>query len=142
MKTTNYVASSGSVEFNMTPMIDVVFLLIIFFLVSSHLAQQEAHLELPLPVAKSGGDDEDPDAPRITVNVLEDGEYRLGGRRVDENTLLQRLQLRQAEEDEPVLVKIRTSRRAAYRHLTPVLAACAKSGIDRVTFATYREKTN
>ena len=140
MKTTNYVASSGSVEFNMTPMIDVVFLLIIFFLVSSHLAQQEAHLELPLPVAQTGASEEDADAPKITVNILEDGEYRLGGRTVDEVTLLQRLQQKQAEEEEPVLVKIRTSRRAPYRHLTPVLAACAKSGIDRVIFATYREK--
>ena len=31
----------GSVGFNMTPMIDVVFLLIIFFLVASHLSQKE-----------------------------------------------------------------------------------------------------
>jgi biopolymer transport protein ExbD len=140
MKTTSYVARGGSVEFNMTPMIDVVFLLIIFFLVSSHLAQQEAHLELPLPVAQTGDNGEDDDLPKITVNVLEDGEYRLGGRRVDEATLLQRLQERQAAEDQPVLVSIRTSRRVAYRDLTPVLAACAKSGIDHVIFATYREK--
>ena len=40
----------------MTPMIDVVFLLIIFFLVSSHLARQETQMELdfarrPTPVA-------------------------------------------------------------------------------------------
>ncbi len=46
--------NSGEVDFNMTPMIDVVFLLIIFFLVSTHLAKQEAQLELPLPVAESG----------------------------------------------------------------------------------------
>jgi len=46
--------SRGSLGFNMTPMIDVVFLLIIFFLVSSHLAQQETQLELDLPEATSG----------------------------------------------------------------------------------------
>ena len=41
-------------EINLTSLIDVVFLLIIFFLVSSHLAKQESQLELPLPVADSG----------------------------------------------------------------------------------------
>ena len=41
---------SGSLGFNMTPMIDVVFLLIIFFLVSSHLAKQE--VQMPLPLAR------------------------------------------------------------------------------------------
>ena len=38
----------------MTPMIDVTFLLIIFFLVSSHLAQQELQVDLELPAAASG----------------------------------------------------------------------------------------
>ena len=53
MRTPNHT-QDGGVHFNMTPMIDVVFLLIIFFLVSSHLAKQEVHLELPLPAADSG----------------------------------------------------------------------------------------
>ena len=43
----------GSLGFSMTPMIDVVFLLIIFFLVSSHLAQQEVQLDLDLPAKAS-----------------------------------------------------------------------------------------
>ena len=47
---------SHQVGFNMTPMIDVVFQLIIFFLLSSHLAKQETQLPLPLPEAISGRD--------------------------------------------------------------------------------------
>lgn len=139
MKTTNYNPRGGSVDFNMTPMIDVVFLLIIFFLVSSHLANQEAHLELPLPIAQSGADEDEDDFTRVTVNVLENGEYRLGGRAVEATSLLGRLQQRQAESEQPLVVRIRTSRDAAYRNLTPVLTACAKAGIDQVKFATYRE---
>ncbi|MBT6848587.1 MAG: biopolymer transporter ExbD, partial [Planctomycetaceae bacterium] len=53
MQTPRY-ARSKETGFNMTPMIDVVFLLIIFFLVSSHLARQETQLELDLPEASSG----------------------------------------------------------------------------------------
>ena len=55
--------------FNMTPMIDVVFLLIIFFLVSSHLAKQETQIELALPTAVSASDDDFEDKPRLTINI-------------------------------------------------------------------------
>ena len=65
--------SKSSYGFNMTPMIDVVFLLIIFFLVSSHLSKQESQMELALPGAASGQDDIDQQTPRITVNVKADG---------------------------------------------------------------------
>ena len=50
-------ARSKEVGFNMTPMIDVVFLLIIFFLVSSHLAKQESQMEIDLPNTESGSGD-------------------------------------------------------------------------------------
>ena len=49
---------------DLTPLIDVVFLLIIFFLVSSHLAKQEGQLELPLPEAESGSQLTDDGSPR------------------------------------------------------------------------------
>ena len=83
--------SRGSVGFNMTPMIDIVFLLIIFFLVSSHLARQETQLELDLPAAASGHRAEDDDrARRVIVNVLanprtangqdDEGQIMIGGK--------------------------------------------------------------
>ena len=73
---------SGALGFNMTPMIDVVFLLIIFFLVSSHLAKQEVQMQLPLPTAESGNQRVEDDVPRLTVNVLSDGTLMLSGRHV------------------------------------------------------------
>ena len=53
----------------MTPMIDVVFLLIIFFLVSSHLARQEVHMQLDLPAAGNGQELLDLEKPSLVVNV-------------------------------------------------------------------------
>ena len=53
MQVPSSTTSRGEVGFNMTPMIDIVFLLIIFFIVSSHLARQETQLELALPAASS-----------------------------------------------------------------------------------------
>jgi len=65
----------------MTPMIDVVFLLIIFFLVSSHLQRQETQQELDLPVAQASIEDEAKPTPRVTINVLEDGSMVVSGQR-------------------------------------------------------------
>jgi len=60
----------GAIGLNMTPMIDVVFLLIIFFLVSSHLARQEVELQLDLPEAGTGERPAEDDTRRVIVNVL------------------------------------------------------------------------
>ena len=64
----------GSIGFNMTPMIDVVFLLIIFFLVSSHLAQQETQVTVDLPDASSSDRPEEEDVRRLFINILSETE--------------------------------------------------------------------
>ena len=56
-----------AIQLNMTPLIDVVFLLIIFFLVSSHLARQETQVELDLPTASSGEEEVYSNRPRVTL---------------------------------------------------------------------------
>ena len=61
---------NSEIGINMTPMIDVVFQLLIFFLVSSHIAKHEAQMALPLPIADSGTDDQESTRPRVTINVL------------------------------------------------------------------------
>ena len=68
------VDRSRPIDFNMTPLIDVVFLLIIFFLVSSHLAQRETQQELALPTAASGRVGEDSPTARVTIHLLADGQ--------------------------------------------------------------------
>ena len=60
-------------DLNMTPMIDVVFLLIIFFMIITDLTQQDLE-DLELPVARYATPDKpDPDELRPIVNTLYDG---------------------------------------------------------------------
>ncbi|MCH2181004.1 MAG: biopolymer transporter ExbD [Mariniblastus sp.] len=126
--------------FNMTPMIDVVFLLIIFFLVSSHLARQENQIEMELPVAQSADDDVEQDTPRVTVNVKEDGTIWVGGRPVSAEALIQRLTAARQQQGDDLEVRIRGSRVAPYAFFEPIMLACTESGIWNVTFAVYREE--
>ena len=128
---------SGELSFNMTPMIDVVFLLIIFFLVSSHLAKQEAQMELPLPVADSGTLPVESESRRLTLNVIEDGSLLLAGRRVEPDQLQQRLTDALEGEFE---VRLRSDRNVPYRLIEPILLACARAGIWNVTFGVYRSE--
>ena len=63
------------VEMDMTPMIDVVFLMIIFFMIVSDMSQQDL-AELTLPVADMAVDDEAEEG-RMIVNILTDGSIEI-----------------------------------------------------------------
>ena len=123
----------------MTPMIDVVFLLIIFFLVSSHLAKQENSLALDLPEAVSGLD-EDSERTNVVVNVLEDGTWQIGGSRVDEPGMLSALQSRVASSQEPLRLKIRTDRKVTYQAIEPILRQATLAGIVDIVFSVFEDR--
>ena len=130
---------SGEVGFNMTPMIDVVFLLIIFFLVSSHLAKQEAQMELPLPTADSGIEPDDT-ARRLTLNVTSDGSMLLAGRNISRTELQQRLKQAHDDHGKDVEIRIRGDRNVPYSAVSPIMLSCARTGIWKVTFGVYRSE--
>src|SRR5438046_7460502 len=70
---------SGGLKFNLTPMIDVVFNLIIFFLAASHLARSEALEPVRLPEASTGRPEEAELHRRLTVTITAEETYRVGG---------------------------------------------------------------
>ncbi len=125
--------------FNMTPMIDVVFLLIIFFLVSSHLAQQEVQLELDLPEAGSGQRPAEEEARRVVVNVLPQeqpaGRIMVGGRLMHSDELAELVRYESRRVGRQLEVRIRADRKVPYRVVEPVMVACAEAGVWKVTFA-------
>jgi biopolymer transport protein ExbD len=134
-------ARVSSTGINMTPMIDVIFQLIIFFLVSSHLARQEAQLELPLPIAESGRAPVESESSRhIVLNVLEEGTILLAGRTVPLAELEARLRRLQEDRGGATEVKIRAHRGVTYRHVEPIMLACHRSGMRQVTYSVYRSQ--
>lgn len=130
--------NKGSVNFNMTPMIDIVFQLIIFFLVSSHLARQETQLELDLPSAESGQRIEEETGERLIVNVLPGGEIQLAGQTVSLAEFRDKVAFERQRRGDELEVRIRSDRNAPYRLVEPLMTACARSGVWNVTFAVIR----
>ena len=136
--------SRGSLGFNMTPMVDVVFLLIIFFLVSSHLAQQETQLELDLPGAASGLPPDEAEVRRVVVNVLPGQQpaerIMVGGRLLSGRQLAELIDYESRRAGRQLEVRIRSDRTVPYQVVEPVMIACARSGVWKVTFAVVSEK--
>ena len=128
-------------EMNMTPMIDVVFLLIIFFLVSSHLQKQEAHAELDLPSAETGNENIQTDNRTLTVNISSrkaNFQIAFGARIVPPSKLVSQLQGELKRAKGKLEVRIRGDRTIPYRVVEPILASCAELDIWNVQFAVIR----
>ena len=121
----------------MTPMIDVVFLLIIFFLVSSHLARQESRLPLDLPVASTTGP-VDPERSALTVSIDTDARWRVGGDVVDAASLQSILADHFQREGRTAALRIRTDRRVQYRHVEPILRFAARAGVTDATISVRK----
>ncbi len=138
MRIPNHLSGSG-LSFNMTPMIDVVFLLIIFFLVSSHLAHQEVHVDLDLPEAQTGQTDQPDSTRRLIVNLLpepvEGKRISIGGSRLDLDELDALLRFERDRTDRPLEVRIRGDQTVPYGEVEPILLTCARAGVWQVGFA-------
>lgn len=125
--------------FNITPLIDVVFLLIIFFLVASHFIRNEIVEPVELPLA-SQGQDESESPSRLVVTVNARGDMLLGATAITLDEFEQRLQILVAKHGVgPSEVRIRADRSVTYSKVEPLLLSAARNGVTRVRFAVLKQ---
>lgn len=130
--------SDRGFAFNITPLIDVVFLLIIFFLVASHFIRNEYVERIELPIATEVQDD-DETSSRLVVTVLPDGALMRGLNPTTLDDLEQRLQAVIAQHGpEATELRIRADRSVVYARVEPLLLTAARHGISKVRFAVLR----
>jgi biopolymer transport protein ExbD len=122
-------------QFNITPLIDVVFLLIIFFLVASHFIRNEQVETVNLPLATQGRD-EDEVASRIVVTVSKDRKLMLGNQEASVDEIERKLQLIAAEHGPTATeLRIRADQSVPYSVVEPLLLGAARNGVTKVRFA-------
>jgi biopolymer transport protein ExbD len=118
------------VSMNLTPLIDIVFLLIIFFMVGTRfteLSEAERNIDLQVPQVAHAGALTPPPRKR-EVNVFRDGKVTLDNSPVS----LAELQDQLAEGKRQYAglgVVVRGDAGAVYQHIADVLAACREAGI-------------
>ena len=128
----------GDDEINMTAMIDVVFLLLIFFMVASHLAALE-RVPVTLPVADKAKIPKDlRNRQMITVLAEENGRaaYYMNLQKVSLEGLGAEIKKLHAE-DPNAQVCLRADRQVHHKHVKAVMAACADAGIADVIFGAF-----
>ena len=127
-------AKSEPVGFQLTPMIDVVFLLLCFFVTSQVFSQWEAEIDITLPTARTSQTPERLPG-EIIVNILADGRTMVNGRELDEGGLAGMLKrLASLFPGQPLL--IRADKTTDYEHVIRVLDLCRESDIWNISFAT------
>ena len=121
---------------NLTPLIDVVFLLLIFFLVTSRFEQEDEkinnpidhQIEVELPTA-SASEPMIAEKNSIWIEINQHGHYYYDNRRV-QDTDVERI-LRQQAANNPVGkdVKIRADRRTDFQYVINVINACVNADL-------------
>jgi len=123
------------VDVNLTPLIDVVFLLLIFFMVSTTFIR-ESEIELTLPEASADVREEPIDIIEIAIDA--NGRYFVNGSALISSQLAV---IRQALNDvrpsdaEPVVV-ISADAEASHQSVVTVMDAARQIGLTRITFPT------
>lgn len=125
-----------SEEFAMTPMIDMVFLLLVFFMCVSSLAQAEKKLKLDLPESAESKVPEDL-TDRGVVSVDANGSVYLGAAPVGIERLTEAVRA-EISRRPGLRVLVRAERSVAFRDIKRVLKACAEAGAGEVIYATFQ----
>jgi len=113
---------------SLTPLIDVVFLLLIFFLVATRFAQEDREIDVPLPDASEAMPLTI--APKeLFINIDQDGKFLVNGQTLDADELEQVLV--RAVTNNPVnqSVIIRSHKRAAVEYTVTAIDLCKRAGI-------------
>ena len=120
----------------LAPMIDIVFLLLIFFLVTWQFSRSEQDSRVKVPTS-SQGREETRAISEINVNIRENGEVVINGENLTESQLLTKLQaIVEVHQNQPV--RLRGDGNITYQTLMGVIDICQQAGIWNISFATRR----
>ena len=124
---------------NMTPVIDMVFLLLIFFLCATRFDQEERELAAVLPeVAEAEPLSMPPQ--ELVVNVTRDGQYVIMGQTLSEEQLASLLHDAGSKNPGTQAVLIRGDAEAAWRAGVRVMGLCNRANITNYRVAVVQEK--
>ncbi|GAA4354743.1 biopolymer transporter ExbD [Kangiella marina] len=128
------------VQINLTPLIDVVFLLLIFFMVSTSF-KKETKVSLTLPEAN--GETLDAPAQSIEVTVTKSGDIFVNGNGlVNRNIETIKTAIKQSSTDNQTPVIISADAAAPYQAVITVMDAAGQAGFNNLTLPTQKPATD
>ena len=119
---------------SMAPLIDIIFLTLIFFMTLSVYAQMESEINISVPKSEMSTDVVR-SAGEIMINISKEGKFIVNQEHLNATELEDMLKrVSELFPDQPVI--IRADEQAIHKHIVNVLDACAKANIWDISFAT------
>lgn len=113
-------------DLDLTPLIDVLFMLILFFVMTASLLQGQISVRLP------SGEGTALQGQPVVLEILSDGSFRYGGKDVDREEMVARaLQDGKAGRD----IVVAADRNVSYGRVTSLLEALRRAGVQDVGLA-------
>ena len=123
------------IEVDMSPMIDMVFLLLIFFIVASTVIDEKVPVVIPSAAYSKVPEDT---TGRIVISVNQADEMFIGPMVVDIDQLKERLEL-ELEADPNLRILIRSGAEVKYKTNEKIMVACAEVGANDLIYAAFEE---
>jgi biopolymer transport protein ExbD len=118
-------------EINMTPLVDVMLVLLIIFIITIPVMKHSVNIDLPR--ATSQPEDSKPETVRLSVAA--DGGYFWNEARIEDAELLSRLQAESTKEPQPEL-HIRGDKDVRYERVAQAMSAARQAGVRKIGFIT------
>ncbi len=132
--------STDSPAVDMAPMIDAVFLLLIFFLVATMFKKQIKDIDI-IPPESSSAIRVVPDDDTVVLGISQDGELFWEGQPSSRNQFHERLREIGVENPEQH-IRLDADHRAPFRQVAEVLDMCRFRGLSNVGIRTYDDRYN
>jgi biopolymer transport protein ExbD len=120
-------------EINMTPLVDVMLVLLVIFIITLPVIQHAVKVDLPS--ASSMRSSPPPDNLQLSIDAQ--GQYFLGKQAIDTQTLQARLQEAAAKDPQPQLF-IRGDKRVPYEFVAQAMSTAQRAGLQRIGFVTTK----
>jgi biopolymer transport protein ExbD len=121
-------------EINVTPLVDVVLVLLIIFMVVTPLLKQEVPIELPVADNSRGAED----SQQVTVSLAADGRTAINGVEIPAAELVSRLQTMYADRPDKTIF-LEADRGLSHGRIVDLMDDCREAGIERIGVITKRE---
>ena len=118
-------------EINMTPLVDVMLVLLIIFIITVPVMKHAVNIDLP----RATSEPEQPKPQNILFSVTADGSYYWNEQKIDDSELPNRLAAEAAKEPQPEL-HIRGDKAVRYERVAKAMSEAREAGVRKIGFIT------
>lgn len=118
-------------EINMTPLVDVMLVLLIIFIITVPVMKHSVNVDLP----RATNQPEDTKPATVQLGITADGKYSWNGQGISDEQLDTNLQAEAVKEPQPDL-HIRGDKEVRYERVAQAMAAAQRAGVKKIGFVT------